>query len=74
MIDMASPVREEIYRAIRAFTPASVGESQAATAAIIRLVANALPQPVDCTCGLYRAKSESGFPRAYGDWHPGDEM
>jgi hypothetical protein len=38
MIDAASPQREQIFSAIRAFTCATVAEAEAATLAIIRLV------------------------------------
>lgn len=52
MVDMASPVREQIYGAIRAFTCATVAEAEAATRAIIRLVDNALPDDGSCVrCG-----------------------
>lgn len=52
MIDMASPVREHIYSAIRAFTCATVAEADAATKAIIRLVDDALPDDGSCVrCG-----------------------
>lgn len=43
-MDMASPVREQIYGAIRAFTSATVAESEDATKAIILIVSNALPE------------------------------
>ncbi len=41
--DMMSPVREEIYMAIRMHTPASVAEAEKATEVLIRIVNNALP-------------------------------
>lgn len=43
MIDAASPVREKIYGAIRAFTSSTVSESEDATKKIIRVVNDALP-------------------------------
>ena len=45
MIDMASPIREQIFSAIRAFTSSTTSEAENATAAIVRLIANATPQP-----------------------------
>lgn len=40
---MASPIRERIYGAIRAFTCATVSESEAATGAIVRIVTDSMP-------------------------------
>ena len=43
MIDMASPVRDRVYSAIRAVTRATTAEAGHATTAIIQVVENALP-------------------------------
>lgn len=43
MVDTATKLREEIYSAIRAFTCATVSESEAATKAVIKIINNGLP-------------------------------
>ena len=42
-MDMASPVREQIFIAIRTFTCATVSEAEEAAKAIVRIVDNSLP-------------------------------
>jgi hypothetical protein len=44
--DEATPIREEIFTAIRAYTAATVAEAEQATRAIIRIVRNNVP------CGI----------------------
>lgn len=77
-MDMASPVREQIYSAIRTFTCATVAEAEAATRAIIRLVDNALPDDGTCNrcgaaprnrTGLCNSCLEEDFERE-GEWLP----
>lgn len=61
MIDMASPVREQVYGAIRALTCATVAEAEAATKAIIRLVDNAMPDDGGCARCSSVPRNHSGL-------------
>lgn len=67
MIDMASPAREKIRSAIRAFTSASVAEAEAATFAIIRIIQDNTPETTK------RHRTTIWEQRAAGQWHPGDD-
>lgn len=72
VMDMSSPVREQIYTAIRTFTCATVAEAEEATRAIIRLVTGATPSIPNARRSR---REESGYPRTSDStWHPGDEM
>lgn len=50
---LASKLREEVFTAIRAYTAATVAESEAATMAILRLVENATPTDDETCTGCY---------------------
>ena len=61
---LSSTYREQVFSAIRAFTSATIAEANDATVAICKLTERLLPEP----------ERETGYPRTYGDWHPGDEI
>lgn len=60
-VDAASPVREQIHGAIRAFTSATVAEADAAALAIIRIVRNAAPRGVTWPPKGYDREQPGGF-------------
>lgn len=67
VMDAASPVRERIFGAVRAFTAATVAESQDATTAIMRIINNSQPYPLQPKCqhcndtGLVAIRSDTGI-------------
>ena len=60
-VDAASPVREQIHSAIRAFTSATVAEADAAALAIIRIIRNAAPRGVRWPPKGYERGQSGGF-------------
>lgn len=61
---LSSTYREQVFNVIRVFTSATVSEADNAAIAICKITEPLLPEP----------ERETGYPRTYGDWHPGDEM